>query len=176
MASLLAGSQDMLRALLKAVAMLLVVVPVLFLATCAYTSFSPHLRSDTLLRALMDAPRHAVHGWRSADTNLMPNILPAGQPLQTVMARLEAAGFKLSGDYSTGALPPIRNPDNPLSQETLDSMFVQSQSYFAPLGITHVFERGGRTMPACGETMIVELGFAAERLERATGYSRWTCL
>jgi hypothetical protein len=146
---------------IKSVAAIVVGVPLLFLATCTYTSFSPHLRSDPILVALMDASRHPERGWRTLDVPLETDFFQIGEDQKTVIARLKASGFGLVADYSLD--------DGP-------GFFAESKKYQNAKGITHIFERGGRARPACGESLFVEAGFSAGALMQITGYSRWTCL
>lgn len=157
------------RIVLAIVLSIFVGLPVLFLATCTYTSFSPHLRTDPLTRVLMDAPRHA-------DVVLTPDYLQVGQSQEAVMARLEAAGYELFADYSTDIAPPDPHPTDAMPQAALDKMFAQAKAYHNALGITHIYHRGGRARPACGESLFIEIGFNEDGLTRASGYSRWTCL
>lgn len=162
--------------LLKIVAAVVVGVPLLFIATCAYTSFSPHLRSDPILLALMDAPRHPERGWRTVNVPLVPKHFQLGEDQKAVIARLQVSGFDLFADYSTNVGPRDPHPNDSMPQAALDRMFSDSKEAHNARGVTHVFERGGRARPACGENLFVEVGFSAGALTQATGYSRWTCL
>jgi hypothetical protein len=161
---------------LKTIAAVLVGVPLLFIATCAYTSYSPHLRNDPLLVALMDAQQEPERRWRTQDVPLSPGYFSIGEKQKDVFARLHASGFKLFADYSTDVGPRDKHPGDSMSQEELDKMFVESKKYHNERGITHVFNRGGRARPACGEGLFVEAGFSESALTHVTGYSRWTCL
>lgn len=161
---------------LKTVAAIVVGVPLLFLATCAYTSYSPHLRSDPILVALMDAPQDPHRSWRTRDVALAPEYFQIGGSQKDVVARLKASNFDLFADYSTDVGPRDIHLNDDMSQAELDVMFANSKKYHNAQGITHVFERGGRVRPACGESFFVEVGFSEGALTQMTGYSRWTCL
>jgi hypothetical protein len=161
---------------LKVIGTVLVLPPLLLLATCTYTSYSPHLRLDALNRALMDAPRHPELGWRTVDVNLTPDHLQVGESESAVIERLEAGGFGLFGDYSTDVGPSDIHLDDDMPQAGLDQMHLQARAWHNERGVTHIFERGGRAAPACGENLLIEIGLVDGALTQATGYSRWTCL
>ena len=165
-----------LLVVLKVVSLVIVLPPLLFLATCTYTSHSPHLRFDRLQVALMDAPRHPERGWRTVDVELTPDHLQVGQQEATVIEQLAASGFTLFADYSTNVGPRDIHPEDGMPQARLDMMHREARAWHNERGTTHVFEKGGRIRPACGESLFVEIGFAAGHLTQATGYSRWTCL
>lgn len=168
--------RNLLFIALKTVAGVVVGVPLLFLATCAYTSYSPHLRSDPILVALMDADQDPQRGWRTRDVPLSPGYFQIGEDQKDVVARLQASDFDLFADYSTDVGPRDIHLDDGMPQAGLDQMFAASKKYHNAQGITHVFERGGRARPACGESFFVEAGFSGGALMQITGYSRWTCL
>jgi len=159
--------------ILKVLAAALLLPPVLLLATCTYTYYSPHIWLDPINASLMGAEDT---GWRTVDVQLIPAHLQAGQDFATTLARLQAAGYWLDIDFSTDVGPRDPHPNDGMSQQALDTMFAEDRKTFNARGITHIFERDGRIQPGCGETLFIEAGFAEAGLTRATGYSRWTCL
>lgn len=160
---------------LKTVAAILIGVPLLGLATCAYTSFSPHLRFDPVLVELMDAPLDEGRWWITQPVPLAPDYFKIGEQLKNVRSRLEASGFELLADYSTDVGPRDSDLGDSMSQARMDQEFLERKKYYNGKGITHIFERTGRASYLCGESFYVEAGFSADSLTQITGYTRKTC-
>lgn len=147
--------------------------PILILATCTYTAYSPHLLANPINSALYKAP---IVGWRSDTVALIPDQFGLGESEATVWSKLEEAGFEIWADYSTDTPPRDPHPDDDYPQEAIDKSFARTKKEYNAMGITHIFSRGGRTRPACGERFFIRIGIEAGKLINASGDAQWTCL